>query len=78
MAQQDALETQYLRAFGAVLSAAQTAQVLGYRSTAALAKARSRGQLPIKMFALPHRRGLFANTVDIAAWMTSQQSSVEG
>lgn len=69
----EALETKYLRAFGAVLSASQTAQVLGYRSTAALAKARSRGQLPIQMFSLPHRRGLFADTTEIAAWITSRQ-----
>lgn len=77
MTQDEALEIKYLRAFGAVLSAAQTAQVLGYRSTATLAKARSRGQLPIQMFPLPHRRGLFANTVEIATWIASKQQLVE-
>ena len=50
---EDSLETKYLRTFGAVLSAAQTARILGYKSTASLAKARARGSLPFQMFLLP-------------------------
>ena len=75
---EDSLETKYLRTFGAVLSAAQTAKLLGYRSTASLAKARERGYLPFQMFQLPKRRGWFADTVDVAAFVESAKASSVG
>lgn len=75
---EDSLETKYLRTFGAVLSAAQTARVLGYKNTASLAKARARGSLPFQMFLLPRRRGWFADTVDVAAFVGSAKASSEG
>lgn len=72
---EDSLETKYLRTFGAVLSAAQTARILGYKSTASLAKARARGALPFQMFLLPKRRGWFADTVDVAAFVDSAKAA---
>ena len=45
-----------------ILTAAETARVLGYPSTGALAKARQSGRLPIEMFQVPGRRGWFAAT----------------
>ncbi|MCF3494693.1 hypothetical protein GUV62_20990 [Stenotrophomonas maltophilia] len=74
---EDSLETKYLRTFGAVLSASQTAKILGYSSTATLAKARARGSLPFKMFMLPKRRGWFADTTDVAAFVNSIKSSTD-
>ena len=52
-----------------ILTALQTAQLLGYTSTNALAKARQTGRLPIAMFQVPGRRGWFAATSDIRAWL---------
>jgi len=67
----ESLETKYLRTYGGLLSTAQTAKILGYKSTGALARARSRGTLPFKMFLLPKRRGWFADTIDVAAFVNS-------
>lgn len=73
----ESLETKYLRTYGGLLNAAQTAKILGYKSTGALARARSRGTLPFKMFLLPKRRGWFADTTDVAAFVSSIKSSIE-
>ena len=52
-----------------LLSAAETARVLGYPSTGALAKARQSGRLPFEMFQVPGRRGWFASTPVVRAWL---------
>lgn len=70
---ENSLEKKYLRTCGAVLSAAQTAKILSHTNTASLAKARARRSLSFQMFLLPKRRRWFANTVDVAAFMSSQR-----
>jgi len=52
-----------------LMSAAETARVMGFTSTEALAKARLTGRLPIDMFKLPGRRGWFASTTSVRAWL---------
>jgi len=52
-----------------LLSAADTARLLGFPSTGALAKARQAGRLPIEMFQVPGRRGWFAATPTVRAWL---------
>lgn len=52
-----------------VISAAETARLLGYPSAGALAKARQTGRLPIEMFQMPGRRGWFAATASVRAWL---------
>jgi hypothetical protein len=54
-----------------LLSAAETAKLLGYPTTGALAKARQTGRLPIAMFQVPGRRGWFASTEVVRAWLES-------
>lgn len=54
-----------------ILSAAETARLLGYPSTGALAKARQAGRLPFEMFQVPGRRGWFAATPVVRAWLRS-------
>ena len=44
-------------------------KILGYPSPGALRQARSRGTLPIKCFAIPNRRGLFARSADVEQWL---------
>lgn len=58
-----------------LLSAAETARLLGYSSTGALAKARQTGRLPIEMFQVPGRRGWFATTGAVRAWLQEVVSS---
>lgn len=58
-----------------LLSAAETARLLGYSSTGALAKARQTGRLPIEMFQMPGRRGWFAATAVVRAWLQEIMSS---
>lgn len=58
-----------------ILSASETARLLGYASTGALAKARQAGRLPIEMFQVPGRRGWFAATPAVRAWL---QSVIQG
>lgn len=62
-------ETLLIREFGVVVSSADAAHLLGFKSTNALAKARARGILPIPMSRLPHRKGWFAETEAIARWL---------
>lgn len=52
-----------------LLGAAETARLLGYPSTGALAKARQSGRLPFEMFQVPGRRGWFASTSVVRAWL---------
>ena len=72
------LATLLLREYGAVLTSAKTARLLGYRSTRALAKASERGQLPVEMFLLQGRHGWFAQTSEVEAWLLSLSGPHEG
>lgn len=65
-----------------LMSAAETARVMGFASTEALAKARQTGRLPVEMFKLPGRRGWFASTATVRSWLeqtlrTSDRSDLE-
>jgi hypothetical protein len=53
-----------------ILSAAETARLMGFRSVKALANCRSAGRLPIEMFRVPGRRGWFAATQDVRMWLS--------
>lgn len=57
-----------------VLTGAETARVMGYPTTDALYKARQAGRLPIEMFRLPGRRGWFAATPSVKAWLEASFS----
>jgi hypothetical protein len=63
------LELLLLKEHGPILTAPETAKLLGYRSTEALKRARLRGILPVEMFAIPNRRGWFSSTQAVAAWV---------
>lgn len=74
------LEQLLLREYGAIVDAGDVAHLLGYRSAYALAKARSRGRLPVQTFRIPGRRGWYATTAEIAGWIDSlsQPNAKEG
>ena len=69
------LEQLLLREYGALVDSSATAHLLGYRTSAALSKARQRGRLPVPMQTIPGRRGWFATTADIARWLTDRQDT---
>ena len=52
-----------------VLSGPETARIMGFPTTEALYKARQAGRLPIELFRLPGRRGWFAATAAVKAWL---------
>lgn len=52
-----------------ILSAGDTARLMGFPSSEALTKARQTGRLPIPMFQIPGRRGWFAATHLVKAWL---------
>jgi hypothetical protein len=51
------------------LGASAAAKVLGFKSTDALRQARVRQRLPVPMFMIDGRRGWFASTETVAAWL---------
>jgi hypothetical protein len=62
-------ESWLLQEHGPLLCASAAAKVLGFKSTDALRQARIRQRLPIPMFTIKGRRGWFASTETVAAWL---------
>lgn len=56
--------------YGPLMDARAICRVLYYPSVAALQAAKSRGKLPFDTVELEGRRGLFAFTEDVAAYLT--------
>jgi hypothetical protein len=56
---------------GPLLDAAATAKAMGFRTSDALRQARRDGRLAISMFRIPGRRGWFARTEAVVAWLDS-------
>ena len=44
-------------------------QLLGYPSSDAARKAAARNRMPVKVFALPERRGKYVRSLELAAWL---------
>ena len=60
---------------GPVLGGEVLRQALGYASADAFRQALSRKQLPVPVFPMPHRRGKFALTKDVAHWLATLRES---
>lgn len=60
---------------GPVVGGNALSKALGYRTQAAFRKAKQRGRLPIKTFEVEGRRGRFAATSDIAAWLWAKRAA---
>lgn len=58
-----------LETHGPLLCASSVARLLAFRSTDALRQARLHHRLPIEMFQIDGRRGWFAATSEVAAWI---------
>lgn len=70
----EALEASLTRTLGALIGGATLTRMLGYPTQAAFRKALSRNRLPVRVFNVEGRRGRFALTRDLAAWLYWQES----
>lgn len=70
----DDFEGRLIRALGATVGGESLTKALGFRSQEAFRKALQRGRLSIRTFSIEGRRGRFAATVDVAAWLWCQRS----
>jgi hypothetical protein len=67
-------EAALTQTLGPVVGGSALSRALGFRTQAAFRKAKQRGRLPIATFEVEGRRGRFAATSDIAAWLWSKRS----
>ena len=63
-----------LAEWGYVMGSEGLRQAFGFRSQAALRAAISHGRVPVKTFTITGRRGPYALTHEVAAWIASQIS----
>nr|WP_255692352.1 hypothetical protein [Luteimonas sp. XNQY3] len=58
-----------LQRYGPVIGQDDLRQALGYASPGGFRQALARGVIPVPVFAIPHRRGKYALTKDVASWL---------
>lgn len=58
-----------LKEFGPLMGGEDLRRALGYRTWAAFARAVRTATIGIPVFEIPHRRGRFALTIDVARWL---------
>src|SRR5690349_7802880 len=66
-------QDQMVQILGPTIGGAALVSALGFPTSDAFLKARLRNRLPIPTFALDRRRGRFAATSDVAAWLWAQR-----
>ena len=64
-----------LKQYGPTLTGTELYAALGFKTYAAFHRVLSRGNLGVKVFKLPGRRGWFAATLDVADWLDRQAGS---
>lgn len=69
------IRTEMERTHGPLLGGIRLANALGHNSIAGLRQARYRGQVAVTLFTLPHRRGFYALTRDVAEWLAHARTS---
>lgn len=55
--------------YGPLVGGRDLCRLLGFSTATAFRQAWRRAQLPVPVFAIPHRRGGYALTLDIATWL---------
>lgn len=61
--------------YGPLINGEALWKALGYRSNDALRQARKRGSVPVAVFPIPGRKGLFARTNEVESWLASLPST---
>lgn len=65
-----------LERYGVMLGGKNLWRNLGFETAEAFRKAIARQQIPVALFELPHRRGRFALTCEVAAWLMANRQAV--
>jgi len=65
------LRGQLEAAFGPLMSGEALWRTLGFTTAASFHHASSRGLVPVDSFRLPRRKGRFARTADVSAWLSA-------
>jgi hypothetical protein len=71
----DFLEQKLLERFGPLISGADLYACLGYKGYAAFYRAKSSGELGVRVFRLPGRKGWFAFSSEVADWLTKHSEA---
>lgn len=61
--------------YGHLVSGDDLRRTLGYKSPDAFRQAVARKTLPVPVFSIPHRRGKFALSSDIARWLAGHHEA---
>lgn len=69
------LANNLLDRYGPTLGGRDLYAALGFKSYAAFYRSKQRGEVGIDVFTLPGRRGWFAFTTEVAAWLINQAHS---
>jgi hypothetical protein len=67
--QRSLLQAWLHREYGLFIGSGTVAKLLGYRSAASLSKARCRGHVPLQMFSVPYRKGLYTSPAQLATYL---------
>ena len=66
-----ALTRRLIAEHGELIGGAALSRCLGYRTQRAFQMGIQRGQVPVETFNLPGRRGRYARTFEVAAWLAA-------
>lgn len=69
----ESLERDLMARYGPLISNDDLRQALGYVSMEAFRQALSRKTAPVPVFSVANRRGKYALTKDVAAWLAAQR-----
>jgi hypothetical protein len=73
----ESLTQELLLIHGPLMAGTTLWVALGFKSAAAFRQAKLRNHIEVKLFRIKNRRGHFALTTEIAAWLTKLQSDAE-
>lgn len=63
--------------YGLMIGGKDLYEALGFRRYAAFHRCKDKGELGVSVFSLPGRRGWFAFTNDVAAWLITQANAAK-
>ncbi len=64
---------QQVERYGPILGGDRLRKLMGYRTLGAFQRARQAGDLEVRVFQLPRRRGHFAVTAEVCEWLLRQR-----
>lgn len=70
MSLDDQLRSELLECYGPMVGGPELIKLLGFKTYTAFYRTWRAGDLGVQVFHIPGRRGLFALTQDVAAWMS--------